>query len=387
MNIQKAVSTLIVALFTAASIQSVAFAKAKDDDSVRSWGRWATLVQPAAGPQVANIALAGLGLPFVELIPDTPEPPPVAAGSCDAGAACGYAVISQERFQVSFDLADNNLQEITTTHGPQLATPNLDPIPEFRVPEQGDGPFVLNIEGPEQDSVPITLTVDSNSTSVSLDPTNYNVSILPVFPGVTIWGNGDDGLEIFGLSVDVLGKLVAGGFVFSEVNAPEAPFFVDEKSIEAAFFVGETSSLDDLAIAELNAGNVVANYSGFTFLSGTFVDIDVDFGEGTFIATVNDGIDGSISEQLNTDGSTSLIGEVGFVASGDINGVNIVANNISAADADAISGDFIGSFFGGEAAVLAGSIDIDKTTEAVDGNYSDIYATVDTSSEVIPSPE
>ena len=389
MNIQKTVSTLIVALFTAVSIQSVAFAKAKDDDSVRSWGPWATLVQPAAGPQVANVALAGLGLPSVDpdiltgppVIPPPVTPPPVAAGSCDAGAACRYAVIGQEQFQLGF--IDNRIQERTTVQGPQLATPSLDPRPVGLV----DGP--LNNGGPDE---LITLTVDSNSTPLSYNLTDQGVFVSPDFGGLTFWGfydydasAGPDGypdeLQITGVTLDV-GTLFAYGTVFERKNIaePDDPFLFEYRETETAFIVGETSSLVGVAAAEaaatdVSTGTSVANYSGFTLLSGTNVDIEVDFGNDTFIATVNGGIDGSVSEQLNSDTSISLIGEVGFVASGDIIGVNIVANNISATDASAISGDFIGSFFGDEAGVLAGTTDIDKTTEAVSGNYTDAYVT------------
>lgn len=47
-----------MALFAAATVQTTAFAKPKDDDdSIHSW---ATLVQPAAGPQTLTLLLAGL---------------------------------------------------------------------------------------------------------------------------------------------------------------------------------------------------------------------------------------------------------------------------------------------------------------------------------------
>ena len=381
MNIQKAIWTLVVALFTAASIQSVAFAKAKDedDDSVRSWGRWATLVQPAAGPPAANVALAGLGLPIVEIIPEPPVPPvPVPADGCDAGALCGYGVIGQSRIQIS--LVNDPLN---TVNGPQLATPGLEPRPVFVLPPlQLSGPVSNGIFAPP---VPITLTIDSNSTpGLGLNLTGQNVFIYPVSPVVTEWGffeiSGSNRLDIRGVTLD-LGTLFAYGTIFEEVTAPVVfPDLFDQTITRAAFIVGETSSLVDVAAAEaavtdVSAGTAVASYSGFTLLSNSTVDISVDFGNDSFIATVNGGTDGIVSEQLNSDGSTSLIGNVGFVASGDIVGVNIVANNISATDASAISGDFVGSFFGDEAGVLAGTADIDKTTADVDGNYTDAYVT------------
>ena len=379
MNIQKIVSTLIVALFTAASIQSVAFAKAKDDDSVRSWGRWATLVQPAAGPPVANVALAGLGLPEVIILPEPPPPPVVDPGNCDAGALCGYGVIAQNRIQI---FADDD--PLNTINGPQLATPNLDPIPV--------GAEALNIAiGPDE---LITLTINSNSTpGLGLNFTDQGVFVDSFFPGVTFWGNEDGGAEIFGITIDVLGKLFAFGFIDSEVTEFGFPILFDETITEAAFIFGETSSIDDLAIAEINAGNVEANYQGGTLLAGTFVDIDVDFGAGTWEGSFNGGTDsGVVDQQANSDGSTSLIGQVGFDASGVISGINIVSNDISADDG-IVSGSVTGSFFGGEAAVLAGSVDIDKTVEAVgdaegySGNYTDVFVTIDTNSEIIPELE
>jgi len=380
MNMQKAATALVLVLFATAGIQTVGFAKAKDKDkdSVRSWGPWATLVQPAAGgPQVPNIPLAGLGQPFVELLPDAPVPPvpPVTpVDDCTAGAACGYAVIEQTRIQIT---AGQNPRR--TINGPQLATPNLAPIPEFVF--QGDGPLALNIEAP---SLPITLTVASNSTPISLNLINQDVFVSPIIPGVTFWGNEDEGLEIFGISVDVLGKLVAGGFVYREVDASvDFPDVADRTITDTAFIYGVTSSIDDLAIAEMNAGNVEATYEGFALLAGTFAEINVNFGNDTWSGSFNDGSDGMVTEQPNSDGSTSLIGQVGFDASGVIDGGNIISNQISADDALAISGTVRGSFFGGEAAVLAGSIDIDKTTEEVSGNYSDIFVTVDTSNESI----
>lgn len=69
--------------------------------------------------------------------------------------------------------------------------------------------------------------------------------------------------------------------------------------------------------------------------------------------------------------------QVGFEASGVINGANLVSTGVSAAGAQAISGTVAGSFFGGEANILAGGLNIDKTNEAYSGNYQDLFVTSD----------
>jgi len=142
-----------------------------------------------------------------------------------------------------------------------------------------------------------------------------------------------------------------------------------------SFIHGTATALD--VLDSLHAGNVQATYEGFTLRDMNPVNISVDFGNQSWNGSWNGGTDSTVTAFVDSNGVTNLTGGVGFQASGVINGPNIVSTDISATDATSISGNVNGSFFGGDAGVLAGAANVDKTTVDYSGNYQDLYVTRD----------
>lgn len=376
MSIQKTLSILIATLFTTVGMQAIGFAKSQDDDSVRSWGRWATLVKPAAGPQIPIPLAGGLGLPdgtdlFRPIVNDDDGGDgggnQVRSGQCAAGVICGYALI--QFIQEETSLVDGS--KVSTSIGRQAATPVLAPIPVGA--GSGSGPKSLNLQaGPDTQT---SLSVVSN-TDVSLEQTIVDADV--TFTGnagnAHFWTATTTNQFISGTTLDVMGKLFAYG------TSRESAFTFDlsvpsftNASTSTGFIYGETTDLD-----ELNVGNVQATYDGSTLLSGVPVTLNIDFGTGTFDGSVNNGVNGAVTVTTDINGVDNLTGAVGFEVSGIIDGANIVSTNISAADATSISGTFDGSFYGGDGSILAGSYNVDKATADAAGNNQDLFVTTET---------
>ena len=356
MSMQNKLSTLVaIALATTATS---GFAITDDDeDSVRSWGPWATLVQPAAGPQtptptnLAGPVVPGFGsgdatsfTPTV-ITPTTPTVESTIQGRCTAGIACGYAFITQDVRQ----------EEGSSRTSPQAATPVLNPIPTFvqvaPAPAPAPGfPGVISIVA----SATTSLTVNS-ITDIPLSESVLNQNVFFMGP---FWFARSKDVSLSGVTVDVAGTPFAYGTSFRKG---------EEGSIQTSFIYGESTGLADLNA--LNVGNVQANYNG-AMINSAFVNLSsvsqvavaVDFGAATWSGSWNGGADSSgVTTSLSSDGVNVLSGRVGFNASGTISGANIVSTSVSASDASAISGTVNGSFFGGNAGVLAGAVDITKT--------------------------
>jgi len=345
-NMQKTVLALVIG-----SMATTALAKSKDEDSVYSWGKWATLVKPAAGPQVPAPQISGLGVPGfgagdsqqftpMPIVPE--EGGGVPDGTCAAGSPCGYALFV--------------LREMSSETSLQAATPSLNPIPV------------------ENDST--TLAINSNtaiplSLNITDTPVVFNSVVGDTVNWISFKALTDFVSIINGTTVDVAGVPFAYGNVIAFTGNAETGF----SSSFSRFIVGDATGLDDLA--GLNAGDVQATYQGVSQFSRTAVEINVDFGAGTWDGSWNGGVDSNIRTFTTSDGANVVYGQVGFEASGIVNGANIVGTSVSAADAVAISGTVDGTFFGGNAGVLGGVVNIDKQTAEYNGNYQDLFVTAD----------
>jgi len=379
MSFKNKLSTL-VAISLATTVVS-GFAIPKDDeDSVRSWGPWATLVKPAAGPQTpAPTTLAGPVVPgfgsgdatsFTPTVitPTAPEEV-VAQGRCTAGIACGYAFITQDAREsqgedLKVPIVEGQLAASSRT-SPQAATPVLNPIPTFAqvAPAPGPGPGFPSMGALIAQNVITNLTVNS-ITDIPLSEAALNQSVF--FMGSQFWFGFGQGVFLRGTTVDVAGT----PFAYGSSSRKDEGF-----SKSTSFIYGESTGTADLNA--LNAGNVQANYTGAMISGRTPVSIAVDFGAATWSGSWNGGADsGFIRTSLSSDNVNVTSGQVGFNASGTISGANIVSTSILATDASAISGTVNGSFFGGQAGVLAGAVDVTKTTEAyTDGTHRDLFVT------------
>jgi len=379
MNRVKTLSKLVALSLAAVATSGFAVAKDEEKDSVRSWGPWATLVQPAAGgPQVRTQTLAGPVVPgfgagdtsrFTAIVPDIPDDTtttPAVSDICVAGSNCGYALIDMQANEKIRVAAINVAPRLNTTP-PQRATPTLNPIPD-----PGPGMQALtslpNVLNNVARMTTTSLAINSNTTDLSQTIANANVSFNSFDRDVVGWSTRrtmKDEPSINGYSVNVKGTPFAYG---------QSRTF-DSNPTNALFVYGESTGLDELST--LNLGNVEADYVGRTLGSNTEVNITVDFGQGTWEGSFNGGTDG-ITQQSMIGNVNVVTGEVGFEASGTINGVNIVSTEVSAGDASAISGVVEGSFYGGDGGVLAGVYDVIKTTAVyTEGKSTDIYVTAD----------
>ncbi len=357
MNTYKIISQVVVASLV--SIATSGFA-ITEDDSVHSWGPWTTLVQPAAGrtapvsTTVAGPVTPGFGAgdtnQFTPVVttPSTTPTTPSSGDSCVAGSACNYALI------YSRGDGETSLQAATVT---------LNPIPvRQQVSEQqppGDGPVAIQVAPAFETSLNINST---SSLPLSISVNNVLVN----FINSTLWRYNAGRDFVQGNTVDAGGS----AFVYGLSEISEA----DRTRTIGYFIAGSLTGTDELDA--FNVGEVEASYEGFTLNSGVEVAIDVDFGAGTWNGSWNDGNDGGVRAVMSTDGVNVLKGAVGFNAEGVIDGANLVSTSISASDATSISGTIDGSFFGGGASVLAGSLEIKKSTQNyTDGEYQDLYVT------------
>jgi len=373
MSIHSKLSTLVAIAF-ATSMTSL-LAIADDEDSVRSWGPWKKLVNPAAGPQ-GSFTLPGPVVPgfgsgdtnqftAAVVLPVTPEKT-AATGRCVAGTSCGYAFITEEKsglvkaaaFPIGLAIG------ASSASSRQSATPTLTPIPVGQVRRAPLGlPGVAKIAAQQF----TTLTVNSD-TNIPISESIANANVF--FMGSQFWFTMIQGAVINGITLDVAGTPFAYGQSFSSTRNNN-----ETKTIRTRFLFGESTGLSDLNA--LNAGNVVANYNGTTLTSRTKVNMGVDFGAGTWTASFNGGQDSAgVTVSKSSDNVNVTSGHVGFEARGTFSGANIVSTSVSAADASAISGTVNGSFYGGQAGVLAGSYDVTKTTQAyTDGTSRELFVT------------
>ncbi len=329
-----------------------------EEDSVHSWGPWTTLVQPAAGPQATTpTRLAGPVVPGFGA-GDTSQFTPVVTTptTSNESASSNYALI--------YDRPNSRDANQTSL---QAATATLTPIPVRPVvvvqPPQGDGAVAQAVQVA---TVETSLTLHS-TTSLSLSTIINNV--LVSFQDDKRWvynGRTNAGtVSIQGNTVNIGGS----SFAYGKSEVPDS----DSRTI-GFFIAGDSTALNELDA--FSAGEVEATYEGFTLDSGTDVAITVDFGAGTWIGSWNDGGDGRVSQSMSSDGVSILKGSVGFEAKGTIDGANLVSTLVAAQDATAISGTVTGTFFGGAAGALGGSVNVNKTTvNYTDGNYQDLYVT------------
>jgi len=357
MNKQKLLLAIAIAVFTTSG-----FAKPKDDeDSVYSWGPWEVLVKPAAGLQIpVSTILAGPVAPgfgsgdassFTPMVIQESSDPTVTQeasveGRCVAGSACGYAFI----FGAVLGAKDSPASSL------QAATPILTPVPVS--------------------SDNTSLTVNSN-TNVSLSESIANVL-------VTFSGNSWSYINTVGNFVRLRGTTIdVAGIPFAHGESINVGLGAGSPITGTSFVYGESTGLDDLNA--LNAGNTQATYSGVSLGSQASVDISVDFGAATWGGKWNAGADtGVITETVSSDNVKVISGKVGFNASGTLNGANIVSTSVTAEPGTTISGTVNASFFGGGAGVLAGAVDITKTTNAYTGGvYRDLFVT----EKVVLQPE
>ncbi len=164
----------------------------------------------------------------------------------------------------------------------------------------------------------------------------------------------------------------------------------DEKRILQAYFVGvarqQTQSYDgefssysgetltyvagkltpQAFIQDLVSGNVQATYVGYTHFLEQPVSIDVNFGSKTFAADFGDA-GSSVRDELGIPDDVDM----GFAATGHINGRNLVSDTITAHEGT-MTGVVQGSFFQPDASVVGGVYEVQKDGQ----EWVDAFTTV-----------
>lgn len=377
--------SLLVVGVTAALVAGPAMAhkKTTSQDSLYSWGRWSVLSPAAGGPRVTLVAVTTLETP--QSGSNTAQINGGGVSSCAAGAGCGFA---------SDQLASYQL----VNHKPV-------PIPGALVVANFSGsPSALAAAygGQSGQSFSFTVTPSGGSGQSSLQisvpssvPSSLPPSLqIPASPGASgaVQGSAQitvpNGWQPAGPTTDYYASLTNQYSAVSQVlpygaNADvmygywqngklyywsHSPFFNSQQSIVAParlaqagfaggsgwFVTGTTTGLT--AMANLQGGNVQASYAGQMLGSGTPVAINVDFGRGTWNGSWN-GSTGAVIAR-----GTQI---TGFTASGIVSGSNIVTNKLSSG----LSGNVGGAFFGSNAGVLAGGVDVHSATASDTGVF------------------
>jgi hypothetical protein len=348
------------------------------EDSAKEWGPWTEFVQPAAGgmtlaavPQVTTDGPSYFRPESAdEYSPKYTQvvgPPPVTEGFCQAGEWCGYA--AYQNYSEEYDEYEEDYGPYPGRIGITLSPADggegnaswrlvsLFGAPNPNYGESGEmeawwynglGNFDAYRETETDGGSDYAWACSGGECAWYYTPTEY-VTTGWFGRGMEQYMNGDGG-EGYGY------------WKSSETYGP--------------FVAGITTPLTD--IANLQAGNVIANYSGSTSGWGgdsSPVYITVNFGPGTWSGSWNNGSDGNTNTYTDSSGQLRVYGQVGFNAEGPINGANIQSTSVSANDGTVI-GQVEGSFFGPDAGALGGVTDITKSTEGyTNAQYVDVFVT------------
>lgn len=288
-------------------------------DSTKSWGPWDQFEAPAAGPQAGALKLSTSPQGATQqyrLLPIL-----LSSSDCLASSECGYAVVTTLA-------ADGSL---LSQHAARVGVLGGDG-------ESGQAPLVVEqspiVKGPALiQSTGLLSFVEAQmyandpetaSTMAHLTPADTDSGAPAPARALTLvqYVQGSDGSQQI--------SQIAGGFV------------------------GPTTSAADLN--SLRASRAQASYAGQDSAGNQWVQ-NVNFGRGTFSATVNGGRDILATQ----DDGRLQASQIGFQASGVVRGSSFQSTSITALDTPTISGSVVGSFVGPRAAGSIGVADVNKS--------------------------
>lgn len=334
-------------------------------DSASQWGIWEELEPTAAGPQTPLPLLAGTVDPYRPLGVVTPSTPvtPITSG-CTSGGLCGFGVMTSYSESIGQERAE------ATGEGSPLRT-------GFMLV-----PTVTQANANSDQWLPQTLFVSINSvrTDVQGSSTYSNLGPLELqqgeigayhlyesdLPGAydrtqIETDTSDPGT---GSAGKFQGTITIARYVSGGPDSPPVSGTYQQDTVYGVW--GVTTSAQDMS--NLRASNAQASYSGNTFnasgASTGSVKMNVNFGASTFTADFNGGLNvqnplagGQL--QLASNGGAQVEGALSFRASGAISGSMFSANALQIAGAgNSINGKVEGAFFGSNAAVAAGVVDV-----------------------------
>lgn len=330
-------------------------------DSASQWGIWEELEAPAAGPQTPLPLLAGSADPYRPVGSVTPITPPVtpptAAAACAGGTLCGFGVLTHAVYTADMvqpeALSELPMVRMGFTLSAEITQANADSgswLP------QG---MLVNIQGVRTD------TTDTAPTYTNLGPLtlqNLNTHTYPSTPN-----NEEMPRDEYIIATDTassasssaqagtfLGTVSIISYVTGEggVRQPSSQAFTDMYGIW-----GVTTSAQDMN--SLRLSNAQANYSGSVFnqdgSNNGSVLMNVNFGTSQFTANFSNVGNGQVP--VGNNAAVPIAGTLTFQASGLISGSQFSANQLSTG----VTGKVEGAFFGSQAAVAAGVLDVTAT--------------------------
>jgi hypothetical protein len=355
-------------------------------DSTDSWGVWDQLEPTAAGPALPKLSIPGLtewyrslsqvaaNAPVGPVVPVTPIAPAevLATQICAGGSICGFgrATPSNEKpaqFVYSLVVTPTTLPDLVRERSAALATES---IPKFAFPVAITiQSKVLGEGGPLLAADSGLLTRNGSNYAGNNAPNFYNIG--PSTEGArTQYENGQ---PVAGWFNSAVGSYVMGG----EGVRPSMQIEVSRG------VVGITTSDADMGSLRMN--KATANYSGYDLngLNGGApnVKLSVNFGTGIFTGSINGGTDGAGVTPTATNRGTQLSGPVGVnIVKGVITGANFMSTALSANDGRIGAGSVVqGAFFGPNAAVASGAVNINKTSDSgayTNANHVTVFQTV-----------
>lgn len=332
-------------------------------DSSSQWGIWEELEPTAAGPQTPLPLLAGtteLYRPVGVVTPDTPVTPPTIISACASGGLCGFGAMTlsteswnDETAQVAAVPESNKLrvgfQLFPQTNGepswlPESMTVSTQPV---RSDVANTVPSFNNLGPLEFDGF--------NSHSHETPRDNLPVGAEGVAERVRI------NTDIMSLPSEVQAGMFEGDLRISRYvsGGPDVPPLSSSTQSGIIYGVwGITTSAQDMN--NLRLSNAQANYSGNLFSAdGTnngAVKMNVNFGSSQFSASFSNVGGGQVA--LSNGSTVGIKGTLNFQASGSISGSQFSSNALSMASGKPITGNVVGAFFGPQAAVAGGVIDV-----------------------------
>ena len=361
-------------------------------DSTSAWGVWEQLDPPAAGPAQPGINTPSRPELYRTLaqvnVQETLVPSlvvePTAPLLCTSLSRCGFgrAQVSTSTYSPMDEEGTSNSSNIFAYH--MLVTP-------------------ADTENPaELRAASVLGTTDTPATTSTTYSAPYTVTVQSQALGGSDAVVASDSGLLYNYGYGYVGKTaIPGGaqrfsLIAYELNSTARQYYDNGNTILAGWYdnpvyrytsgndmqntqqfqqsqvvIGTTTSDGDMAA--LRAANATATYTGFDGYalnnSSPNVKLSVNFGNGTFTGSVNNGVDGGVEWQTTARG-TQVAGAVGVnIDKGVITGANFVSTALSATDGSIKAGSVVqGAFFGPNAAAAGGVVNITKTSNS--GRYT-----------------
>jgi len=364
------------------------------EDSASQWGIWEELEPTAAGPQTPLPLLAGsadMYRPLGSVTPTGPVTPP-ALTACTSGALCGFGVMALSSF--SWDEEMMQPAEVSESNAVRVGfqlLPQTNGAPSW-LPES----LTVSTQPLRTDTIDTALSLNNVGPLVfdGLNSHDYQT------PDVSLPAGTEGNYEQIRIETDIASlpsEVPAGMFQGSVAivkyvsGGPDQMPTSGNQQMGPMYGVwGITTSAQDMS--NLRLSNAQASYSGFTFgangaSTGT-VSMAVNFGSSSFTADFNGGLNVQsplVNGQLQTaaNGTVQVNGALSFRASGAINGSMFSANALQIAGAgNSINGKVEGAFFGSNAAVAGGVVDVtanlktSSSVPAVSARYAAPFLTI-----------